>query len=363
MLRCRKTTIFSCLIFVILSAPVAFATNGYFGHGYSTAEKGLAGAGVAHSFDALASATNPAGLVSVGRRFDIGMALFSPQRQYTVSGMPSGGSGTFPLAPGTYESDNSLFVIPHLAFNTMINPTTALGVAVYGNGGMNSSYSAASVNNGPGNPAGTFGGGTAGVNLEQLFVNLSLAKMVSERHAFGVSAIFAYQKFAAEGLGAFGAMGFSADPKNLTNNGDDNSTGFGLKIGWQGEVVQDVLTMGAAYQTKMSMNPFDKYAGLFAEGGDFDIPATATLGLAWKTGESSTVVFDVQKIYYEDVSSISNSVENLFAVPGGAMENRLGGSNGAGFGWKNMTVFKLAPHTLLIVVAPTLCGKPLRMAN
>jgi len=33
----------------VVASPVANATNGYFGHGYSTKEKGLAGAGTAYS--------------------------------------------------------------------------------------------------------------------------------------------------------------------------------------------------------------------------------------------------------------------------------------------------------------------------
>ena len=76
-----KKTLIALSISSALVAPSAFATNGYFGHGYSTAEKALAGAGAAYSHDALASATNPAGMGRVGERMDIGAALFNPNRQ------------------------------------------------------------------------------------------------------------------------------------------------------------------------------------------------------------------------------------------------------------------------------------------
>ena len=45
---------------VLILAPVAQATNGYFTHGYGTTNKGMAGAGVALPQDALTVATNPA---------------------------------------------------------------------------------------------------------------------------------------------------------------------------------------------------------------------------------------------------------------------------------------------------------------
>ena len=73
----------------ILVSPAVNATNGYFSHGFSTKEKGLAGAGTAYSQDSMAAATNPAGMAFVGERMDLGLQLFSPSpRGYTVTGTP-----------------------------------------------------------------------------------------------------------------------------------------------------------------------------------------------------------------------------------------------------------------------------------
>ena len=352
-----KKTLIALSISSALVAPSAFATNGYFAHGYSTAEKGLAGAGVAYSQDSLASATNPAGMVKVGERMDVGAALFNPNRQYTVTGTSSfnpapgnpgcPGNDCFPLETGTFESDSDLFLIPHFGYNWMLDDKTSFGIAAYGNGGMNTDYSSSvpSPLDGflppaGGAASGTFGAGKAGVNLEQLFINASYAKQINDKHAVGASLIFGYQTFKATGLGLF--AGKSNDATNLTDNGKDSSTGFGVKLGWQGDVAKDV-TVGVSYQSQMQMSEFDDYSGLFAEEGDFDIPATATIGMAWKTSDRSTLVVDLQKIYYSDVASIANSVENLFvcSVAGAPDPTCLGGSNGGGFGWDDMTVIKL----------------------
>ncbi|MDH5471685.1 MAG: outer membrane protein transport protein [Gammaproteobacteria bacterium] len=311
----------------LLISPLANATNGYFAHGYSTKEKALAGAGVAHSQDAMAAANNPAGLVNVGDRMDVGAAIFNPNRGYTVTGAPSAVVGTFGLTPGSVDSAQEYFFIPHFGYSKKLDDTSAFGVAAYGNGGMNTNYKSSAA------PAGTFYGGPTGVNLAQLFINASYAKQLNSDHSVGASLIFAYQMFKSSGLAAFG--GFSADNTKLTNNGDDTSTGFGAKIGWQGKVAPEV-TLGASYQTKMSMSEFDDYAGLFAEQGDFDIPATLSLGAAWDIDDKRTLVVDVQTIYYSDVASIANPMSKLL-VDG----QPFGAANGPGFGWEDMTVVKI----------------------
>jgi len=356
-----KKTLIALSISSALVAPSAFATNGYFAHGYSTAEKGLAGAGVAYSQDAMAVANNPAGIAGMGNRMDVGAALFNPNRGYTVTGAQSAPAaaagctignepacGTFSLAEGSIDSDSDLFLIPHFGYVWQQDSETSIALGVYGNGGMNSNYaggSAAFINGTTLVPAspGTFGGGNAGVNLAQLFFNLAYAKKIDADNSVGASLIVAYQKFSADGLGTF--AGFSASPGNVSNKSSDAATGFGAKFGWQGKVAPAV-TLGASYQTEIAMSEFDDYAGLFAEGGDFDIPASASIGLAWKTSDVSTLVLDIQQIYYEGVASISNPISNLLTncldgtgSPTGA--GCLGAADGGGFGWEDMTVIKL----------------------
>jgi len=325
----------ACAVAAALMAPMsAFATNGYFAHGYSTKSNGMVGAGVALPEDAMAAATNPAGMVWVGQTGDVGAAIFSPHRSYTVTGNPSP-PPAFGLMPGTVDSDTNYFLIPHFGMNWMIDPKSSVGVSIYGNGGMNTDYPG-SANGGAGTFYGGAYGGTAGagVDLMQLFVNGSYSRKINATSSWGVSVIAAYQRFKATGLKAFANSTYSSSPNNVTDNGYDSSTGLGAKIGWQGEVSPG-LTLGASYQSKMSMGKFSKYKGLFADGGSFDIPATATIGLAYDTTPSSKLAFDIQKIFYSDIDSIANPLlPNIQTA-------QLGTSNGAGFGWEDMTVYKL----------------------
>jgi long-chain fatty acid transport protein len=304
-------------------APLgANATVGYFSHGYGIKAKATGGVGIALPQDALAAASNPAGMAWVGNRADLGLEWFAPDRNAEITG------NIFPGVNGTYDGNGtSSFLIPEFGYNRMLNANTSLGVSVYGNGGMNTTYKT--------NPFGGFGGtGEAGVDLMQLFIAPTLA-WKSGNHSFGVSLNLAYQRFEANGLQPFDNAMVSSSPGNVTNKGYDDSTGWGVRIGWTGQVSPSVM-LGATYQSKTSMSKFEKYKGLFAEQGGFDIPENYGLGIAWKASPAFTIAGDVVQINYGDVASVGNPVNCLFA---GACQ--LGASNGAGFGWQNTTVYKL----------------------
>jgi long-chain fatty acid transport protein len=169
------------------------------------------------------------------------------------------------------------------------------------------------------------------VNLSQLFVAPTLAFKINDRNSIGVTGILAYQMFKAEGLQAFAL--FSSDAANLTNNDTASSLGGGVRIGYYGEWSR-YLSVGASYQTKMYMGEFEEYAGLFAEQGDFDIPASWTAGIAIKPTDKFTIALDVQQTLYGDIASVGNPLlPNLVQTP-------LGSDGGAGFGWEDVTTFK-----------------------
>lgn len=330
-MKMQKTNVALALaVAAAVASPTAFATNGYFAHGYSMAEKGLAGAGVAMAQDSMASATNPAGLAMVGNRGDVGISAFMPYREYTTN--TSSASGFVLPAGGTAESDKNLFWVPSFGINFAIDNQSAFGFAMYGNGGMNTYYT--NANTFQALSAGA-SDGTTGVDLAQLFLNFTYARKFAEQASWGVSGIVAYQRFKAYGLQAFGNT--STDSANLTNNGYDDSYGAGAKVGISGQVAKG-LSLAASYQSRIYMTEFDKYKGLFAEQGDFDIPATATIGLAWNVAPKNTLLFDIQYIWYSDIASVANKGPTSTAslAPG-----NLGCNSCLGFGWEDMTVYKL----------------------
>lgn len=316
---------------------VAAATNGYFSIGYGMKAKGMAGAATATTSDAFGGAVNPAKMVFVGDRVDLGVDLFSPRRSVSRQGETGFGG----LYNGSDDSDSNYFLIPELGYNRMINPNLSLGVTVYGNGGMNTDFNSTLA--GPsfapscaGAPANMLlGCGKLGVDMMQLIVAPTAAYKINERNSLGISPLLGYQRFKVDGLQAFTAI--SSAPTAVTNVGYDTSTGWGVRVGWMGKV-SDTVTLGAAYSSKVRMSKFDKYKGLFAEQGDFDIPENYNAGIAVKVTPKATVAFDIQQINYAGVKSVANGVMNSLLAP---PANPLGSDNGSGFKWRDQTVYKL----------------------
>lgn len=346
----RKT--FSAVALAVagaLTAGAAGATDGYFSHGYGMKAKGRGGASTAMTTDTFGGANNPATMVWVGDRVDVGVDLFRPDREARRVGS-FGGAGFVDGAADANESTN--FLIPEFGYNKLINPNLSLGVTVYGNGGMNTDYKGGQLDAGVcagGAPTGVpanllCGSGSLGVDLSQLIIAPTAAYKVNAQHSFGVSPLIAYQRFKAYGLQPFAVI--SSDPANLTNRGRDTAWGFGVRVGWLGKL-SDTVSVGAAYSSKIKMSEFDKYRGLFAEQGGFDIPENYNLGIAFKATPAVTIAADYQRINYSKVASVGNPSNPLTCAPAfpagpGTGPGCLGaGGASIGFGWQDISVIKL----------------------
>lgn len=340
------------IVALAAAAPfVVHATDGYFSHGYGMVAKGMGGASMAVTGSAFGAANNPATMVFAGDRWELGVDVFSPMRSAERSDAP-------PQAGlnGSADSGSNYFAIPELAYNRMVNANMSYGLTVYGNGGMNTDYPGGQLSSpgacgpatGPGtgfNPApGPYnllcGNGRLGVDLTQLIVAPSVAYQVAPGQSLGIAPLFAYQRFKIDGLQAFDNPGFSSSPGNVTNKGYDNSTGFGARVGYYGRLTPQ-FAVGAAYATKMSMGNFDKYKGLFAESGGFDIPSHWSVGVAFQATEQLQLALDYERINYTDSKSVSNPSSLILMCGAGVSSACLGASGGAGFGWQNVDVWKL----------------------
>jgi long-chain fatty acid transport protein len=346
----KKTLLHALAVAGLVAPSLAAATDGYFANGYGLKSNGMGGAAVAVAIEPFGGAVNPGAMAFLGNEWQLGLAWFSPDRSASREG--SGQAGI----DGYVESGSKNFFIPEFGVNWKYAPDIALGITVYGNGGMNTDYSGGQISNQSactafrGNqPSGPYnllcGNGSLGVDLMQLMIAPYAAWQFTKGHAVGIAPVIAYQRFKAEGLQMFDNPAFSNSPGSVTNNGYANAWGFGARIGYMGQLT-DYLSVGAAYQSKIGMGNFDKYQGLFAEEGGFDIPSNFTLGVAVRPTPQWLLALDFERIYYDDAPSVSNPLANIYAcLPpqmGGQGDRAscLGGSNGAGFGWENIDVWK-----------------------
>jgi len=305
---------------VMLVPMVASATNGYFTHGVGLKAKAMGGASLAYPQDALAAGSNPAGMAFIGDRFDVGVDMFRPDRGSEVSGNAN------PPVNMVYDAnDEQNFFMPELGYSRTVSDKLALGLSIYGHGGMNTSYTT---------PIGLFGTTDVGIDLAQMFIVPSVAMKINEQHSLGLGVNVVWQRFKADGLENFDNEMMSSNPGKVTGNDYDSSTGFGVRVGWMGHF-GEMLTAGATYQSRTFMGEFDEYSGLFAEEGGFDIPSNYGVGIAVTPTQELVVAVDVTQILYSEINSIANPLlPNLGMSP-------LGTEDGAGFGWEDVTVFKV----------------------
>jgi long-chain fatty acid transport protein len=338
------------ILALMATVPIAAqATDGYFANGYGMKSNGMGGAAVAVAMEPFGGAVNPGAMSFLDNQWQFGVAWFSPDRSASRTG--SGQAGI----DGSVDSGSKNFFIPEFGVNWKYSPDVAFGLTVYGNGGMNTDYSGGQISvqsacgqfrGGQGAPYNMLcGSGSLGVDLTQLIIAPYASWQFVKNHSIGIAPLIAYQRFKAEGLQTFDNPAFSSSPGNVTNNGYSDGWGVGVRVGYMGQLTEQIA-IGGAYASKISMGSFDKYKGLFAEGGSFDLPSNFTAGVAFRPTKEWLIALDFERIYYSDAPSVSNPSAWIGYCPpppmgGGISSYCLGASNGAGFGWQDINVWKV----------------------
>lgn len=358
-----------------LAHTPALATNGYFMPGYGIRSQGMGGVGIAYGTDSLSIAANPANIVNTGMRGDMGFGVMRAQRHAAVG--EAAGQDMVNRDPGfTFGGETTSlrdwFILPEMGITMPLTESLHVGMAFVPNGGGSTVYpwNFFSYNGfGPGNHI-PGNGEPIGGELMQLLVPITVGYKLNEDHAFGAALDLAAQRFRMYGLQSFKAFSqqfnvpISADYDHLTNNGFDYSYGAGVKLGYLGKFLDDKLSVGVSYTSRTYMTNFDKYRGLFAEQGDFDIPANYGLGIAVKPKKNLVIAADIYRIEWSSIAALGNRgpgtappgptanpnlypgpLSNSRALKGipsyGHPEFATGNDQGMGFGWKDQTVYKL----------------------
>lgn len=354
------------LIGVSLCHPV-FATYGYFPHGTGAKNKAMAGAGMAAPEDAISIVNNPAVAAFLDNRMDVGLSLFIPRRNYaTFYGGNHGRHGTFSFGMQDIDSDNDLFFTPEIARTRQLANDAAFAWAFYMRSGIGTSYRGGTATFDPDGDGplgvmtlpGTYGDGTAGLELSQGFIDITWAKRWGEKTSFGVSAVLAAQSLKVTGLGGltkytetFAVNDGAQQADKLSGNGRDVNYGLGLKVGLH-RLLGQHFSFGVMYQSEINIGSSGDYADLLTGGGNLDIPAWFRMGLTWRPVSEFSFSIDVQHIWYSKIDALNNSFFKIHECPtsgaGGTDLNRcLGGRDGPGFGWGDVPVYSFGARWAL----------------
>ena len=205
------------ILALLAAAPIAAqATDGYFANGYGMKSIGMGGAAIAVAQEPFGGAVNPGAMSFLGNEWQFGASWFSPLREASRTG--SGPAGI----DGSVGSESRSFIIPEFGLNWKYSPSVAIGVTVYGNGGMNTDYPGGQISaqsacgafrQGQGAPYNLLcGSGSLGVDLIQLMIAPYVSWEFVKGHSIGIAPLIAYQRFEANGLQAFDNPGLSTSP-------------------------------------------------------------------------------------------------------------------------------------------------------
>ena len=225
----------------------------------------------------------------------------------------------------SWINEHSVVILPFFAKQLLGEPETFLRLEVdwqYSDPVAMSSF----------NPV--MSSGTLG--LERRLISPGLMHRLNDNQLIGVSAVFATQSY---GVSRLGLQSYNETlPVYLRSTVYDpyQETGYGAGVSLTlSSEVTDRMTLDAGFQSRINMNEFANYRGVYSQPADFDIPARARLGLAFQASEKSWLNVSVERVLYSEVGAFaSNNLPGRFL-------SLLGDSTSPSFSWNDLTVYSV----------------------
>lgn len=154
---------------------------------------------------------------------------------------------------------------------------------------------------------------------------------------FGLTAVVARQQFATQGFGSGEWDGSFENGRRLAPAGEwhESASGNGVRLDFRGLLGESDWRWDVAVQSRIEMDPFKSYRGVYSEAGDFDVPGFARLGVAVPVGQRFSVGAEVQRVFYREVDPFTSS-----ALPARFL-SLLGDGSSPEFSWDDLTVMAL----------------------
>jgi len=174
------------------------------------------------------------------------------------------------------------------------------------------------------------------LGLERRLISPGLMHRLNDNQLIGVSAVFVTQSY---GVSRLGMQSYSQSlPNSLRSSIYDpyHETGYGagVSLALRSEITEG-LTLDAGFQSRIDMNEFANFRGVYSQPADLDIPARARLGLAFQATSRSSLNVSVERVLYSEVGAFASS--NL---PGRFL-SLLGDSTSPSFSWDDLTVYSV----------------------
>lgn len=178
--------------------------------------------------------------------------------------------------------------------------------------------------------------GFQGTSFDRQYFSPGIEHQFSEGSVLGVAAIIAHQRYSAASLGLTAASRPGDSPWIPSTYSPQHESGYGtgVRLALRQEVVEGIA-LDAGYQSRINMEEFAAYRGVYAQAADLDIPARATVSLAFQATERSWLNVAIERVMYSDISAFpSRYLPNRFL-------SLLGDSTSPAFNWEDLTVYSV----------------------
>lgn len=329
----RFINIFSCIGLTLALCMQSSTAEAIFASVKST---GMAAACISYPLDSLVGAYNPAGMVDIGNRFDLEVGWVHDKGHARVKGNLSPFA---PLVNGNYNGMRTKDVYPaNFGLNKVFclrDWEVSAGLILYNRNFQKTTYTKPFILL-----------GTSNLGLEYVNETLSpcFAVKFLKRHSLGLSVNYQIERIKVNGIENFDHPVLppplppgSIDPGHVTNRGYNYATGWGVTLGYRGEIYNG-LFIGVTYQPETGMSRLNKYKGFLANKGRLNIPRKIGAGISYRILPCVVLAFDVEHIQWSKIRALHNPL-----LHDGVVEP-LGSKNGPGFGFRNQWYYRVGAN-------------------
>jgi len=230
-----------------------------------------------------------------------------------------------PPVHGSWLDMESVLILPAFAEELIGRPVSRLQIQVEW-------QSAQSLR--PATPA--FDTAAPKLGFERGMLTPGVSHNYQDNGVFGVSAVFAYQSF---GVAQLGKRAYNHDVPGFLRPVEfspyqETGYGAGVRLAVHQEVLPG-MAVNAGFQSRIDMEEFASFNGVYSHPADLDIPARASVGLALQAGKRSWVNVSVEHVMYSSID----------AFPSRLLPDRflslLGDSTSPEFSWDDLTVYSV----------------------
>jgi long-chain fatty acid transport protein len=175
-----------------------------------------------------------------------------------------------------------------------------------------------------------------GSSFERQYFAPEIEHQFSDDGVLGVAAVIAHQRYSAASLGLYAATTPDQSPWRYSGYQPFAESGYGtgVRLAVHQEVTQGIA-LSARFQSRIDMEEFAAYRGVYAQPADLDIPARARVGVEFQASDRSWLNVAITRVMYSDISAFqSRYLPNQFL-------SLLGDSSSPAFDWEDLTVYSV----------------------